>query len=108
MFADKLFGDEAALPGLATRIAALLAQRRIVLVEHLNAIVSPVADINFAVISDFHAMNRVAEKCRLLDAFRKVGDPRSTSRSGRIVDGTVSIGAEMADIFTGRGVNDQD
>src|ERR1019366_7874680 len=39
---------------------------------------------------------------------RIVGDPRPGSLGGCVVDGIVSIGPEMADIFTGVGVNDQD
>ena len=50
VFADELLGDEAALAGLAGRIAARLAQIGTVLIEHLNAIVAAVADINLAVI----------------------------------------------------------
>ncbi len=96
------------LPASPRRIAARLAKRGIVLIKHLNAIISPVADINLAVIGDLHAMHGVAKECGLFVAFGIVGDPRPGGLGGCVVDGIVSIGAEMADIFTGVGVNDQD
>src|ERR1700722_6853151 len=108
MFADKLLSNETAFAGLASQIAARPAQRGIVLIEYLDAVISPVADINLAVIGDLHAMHGVPEECRLFVAFGIVVDPRPSGRGGCIVDGIVSIGAEMADIFARVGVNDQD
>ena len=61
----------------APRLAGKLAERGIVLVEDLKAIVAAIADIDFAVIRDFHAMHGIAEECGLLVAFSGVLNPVS-------------------------------
>ena len=53
-------------------------------------------------------MHGIAEEGGLLVAFGGVRDPGPGGFGGRVVDGIVSIGAEMADIFSGVGVDDQD
>ena len=106
--ADKLLGHETALAGRAGRIAAGLAQGRIVDVKDLNTIVSPVADIDLAVIGNLDAVHGVAEECRLSVAFDVVVNPCPRGGGRCVVNGIVSVSAEVADIFAGAGVNDQD
>src|SRR6202020_592593 len=67
--ADETLGHEAAFAGLAIRIAALLAKSGILAIEHLNAVVAAVADVNLAVVGDFYAMHRIAEERRFRLAF---------------------------------------
>src|SRR5208337_1304029 len=107
VIADKLFGDETACAGLASGIAARLAKRGIVLIEHLDAIISPIADINLAVVGDLYAMHGVPKESRSFVAFGIVDDPRPGGLSGRIVNWIVSVRAEVADIFSSVGINDQ-
>src|SRR6202008_3143686 len=96
--ADKALGDEAAFAGLAVRIAALFSKRGILAVEHLNAVIAAVADVNPAVIGDLHAVHRISEERGLLDALGGILRP-GTGRGGcGIVDRIASISAEMTDI----------
>src|SRR5579863_2658008 len=60
--ADEALGHEAAFAGFAIRIAALLAERGILAVEHLDAVVAAVADVNLAVVSNLHAMHGIAKE----------------------------------------------
>src|ERR1700733_4575501 len=68
--ADETLGHEAALTGFAIWIAAFLAERSILAVEHLDAIVAPVADVNLAVVGDLHAMHGIAKERRFRFALR--------------------------------------
>ncbi len=95
------------LPAFPVGLAAGFAKRGIVLVKHLKAIVSPVTDIQLAVFGDLYAMHRVPKECRLFVAFGRVSDPRPGGFSGCVVNGIISVGAEMADILTRVGVDDQ-
>jgi hypothetical protein len=52
-------------------------------------------------------MHGSAEECGLLVPFFVVPDPRPSGAGAGVVDRIVSIGAEMADVFTGIGIDDQ-
>jgi len=106
VIADKLFSKETTCGGLASRIAARPAKRGIVLIEHLNAIIPPIADVKLAVARNLDAMHGVPEESRFSVAFRVVRNPGPGGLSGRVVNGIVSVSTEMTDIFSTVRVND--
>src|SRR6185312_2055793 len=77
-------------------------------VENLDAVVAAVADIELAVIGDLHAMHRVAEEGGMAIALGGVGDPASGGAGGGVIHRIVAIGAEVADVLSGIGIDDQD
>src|SRR5579863_4170928 len=68
--ADETLGHESTFSGFAIWIAAFLAERGILAVEHLDAIVAAIADINLAVVGDFYAMHGIAKERRFRFALR--------------------------------------
>src|SRR5208337_939675 len=61
VLADEFLGEIAALAGFPARVAARLSEIRIKTVEHLDAVVAAVADVELAVVGDLYAMHRIPE-----------------------------------------------
>src|SRR6185312_6494794 len=76
--------------------------------EDLDTVIAAVADIDPAVIGDLHAVYRIAKEHRLCAPRRKSVGPAPRRLGRGVVNRVVSIGAEVADIFSGGGVGDHD
>ena len=87
--ADKALDHEAAFARLTVRIAAFLTKRRIVAVEHLDAVIAAVADINPAVIGNLHTVHGITEERRLLLTPSRALRPCTGRSGGCIVYGIV-------------------
>src|SRR5439155_7694535 len=109
---DVQLADEPTFTDLAIRVVAWLAN--VGSLEHLHAVVAAIAAVEEPVARQFRAVNRASEVARLELSTAELVCPRchrlalGSARRSLLANGVLSVRAEMADVFSGGGVDNED